>query len=432
MSFLPQYDVAIVGASLAGCATARLFAEQGFSVALIEQHTALNWHKRLCTHYIQACAIRPIQRLGLEPLIEQAGGVRSRMEIWTRWGWIKHESDSAPDTYGYSIRRQTLDPIVRQLAADTPGVELLLGSKVQTLLRDQGRFVGMTLRDNQGVTRDISARLIVAADGRNSPLADQAEVPVKVRRNERFTYFAYYRNVRLASGDDSQLWMLDPDVAYALPCEDGITLLCAWITKDKLADFQRDREGSFERFLLSLPDGPDLARAERVSELLGAVDLPVVFHYAALPGLALVGDAALAADPLWGVGCGWAFQSAEWLVDAVSPALANGDGLDRALNAYRLQHRRMLGGHFAMISSYARGQRFSMFEKLYFSAAAKNPAMADTILAFGARRIRAESLLKPTTMARAVWANLRPRRAAHQPGAPTGEKVLASVSTRHD
>ena len=31
------------------------------------------------------------------------------------------------------------------------------------------------------------------------------------------------------------------------------------------------------------------------------------------PGLALIGDAALATDPLFGVGCGWAFQSAEWL-----------------------------------------------------------------------------------------------------------------------
>jgi hypothetical protein len=26
-----------------------------------------------------------------------------------------------------------------------------------------------------------------------------------------------------------------------------------------------------------------------------------------------VGDAAIAADPMWGVGCGWAFQSGEWL-----------------------------------------------------------------------------------------------------------------------
>lgn len=403
-----QYDVAIVGASLAGCAAARLLSQQGLSVALIEQHSAVDWYKRLCTHYIQACAVPAIQQLGLEPLIEEAGGVRSRMEIWTRWGWIKHEPDTPPDAFGYSIRRQTLDPIVRQLAAATPGVDLLLGCKAQQLLRDVDRFTGLTLCDRQGTKRELSARLVIAADGRNSPLAGLAGVRVKTRPNNRFTYFAYYRNVTMPSGSDSQLWMLDPDVAYALPCEDGITLLCAWITKDKLTAFQQDREGSFERFVQSLPDGPDMTAAERVSEIIGSVDLPVVFHYAAVPGLALVGDAALAADPLWGVGCGWAFQSAQWLAECVGPALISGQNVDRAADEYRRRHRHALGGHFALIASYARGRRFSMFEKLYFSAAARDPGMADLILAFGARRVRAESLLAPTALARAIWSSLRP------------------------
>jgi len=46
-----------------------------------------------------------------------------------------------------------------------------------------------------------------------------------------------------------------------------------------------------------------------------------VAHTPSAPGMALVGDAALAIDPLWGVGCGWALQSAEWLADSVAPAL---------------------------------------------------------------------------------------------------------------
>ena len=116
----PQYDVAVVGASLAGCTAARLFAQQGPSVALVDQHAAIDWHKRLCTYYIQACAVLTIERLGLAPLIELAGAVRSRLETWTRWGWIKHIRSAASDNYGYSVRRQTLDPIVRRLAADTP------------------------------------------------------------------------------------------------------------------------------------------------------------------------------------------------------------------------------------------------------------------------------------------------------------------------
>src|SRR5262245_2798635 len=101
MPAAPVYDVAIVGASLAGCSAARLFAQRGLRVALVEQHGAIDWHKRLCTHYIQACAVPAIQRLGLAPHVERAGGVRSRMEIWTRYGWIRHAAQTSRETYGY-------------------------------------------------------------------------------------------------------------------------------------------------------------------------------------------------------------------------------------------------------------------------------------------------------------------------------------------
>jgi len=50
-----------------------------------------------------------------------------------------------------------------------------------------------------------------------------------------------------------------------------------------------------------------------------------------VPGLAFIGDAAMASDPLWAGGCGRAFQSAAWLVDATAEALGSKHGLDRAL-----------------------------------------------------------------------------------------------------
>ena len=402
-----MYDVAVVGASLAGCSTTRLFAQQGLSVALIEQHAAIDWHKRLCTHYIQACAVPTIERLGLAPLIERAGGVRSRMEIWTRWGWIRHPPCTSADTYGYSIRRKTLDPLVRQLAAETPGVTMVLGSTAYGVFREGDRVAGVAVRNPQGAETEVRARLVVAADGRNSPVADLAGVPLVSKPNNRFAYFAYYRNLPLTSGQDSQFWMLDPDAAYALPNEDGITLLCCWLTKEKLEAFRGDREASFERFFTALPSGPDLARGQRISEVMGALDVPIELRGGTAAGLALVGDAALAPDPLWGVGCGWAFQSAEWLVDSTASVLRTGGDLPAALKHYHKRHRWELVGHYGIIADYARGRRFRAIEKLYYDAAARDPEMADIILAFGARRVGVRRLFAPSTLARAAWNKLR-------------------------
>ena len=63
-----------------------------------------------------------------------------------------------------------------------------------------------------------------------------------------------------------------------------------------------------------------------------------VLHTPTAPGLALVGDAAGAIDPLFGVGCGFALQGSEWLADSVSPALRGAESLDAGLKRYRRRH----------------------------------------------------------------------------------------------
>jgi menaquinone-9 beta-reductase len=139
--------------------------------------------------------------------------------------------------------------------------------------------------------------------------------------HNRFGYAVHYRNLPLASGDEALLWFYGLDVAYAFPNDDGVTVLACFMINDKLPAFKRDLYGSFTRFFDELPRAPRIAEAEPTSKVIGALDMPNISRRAALPGLALVGDAALAADPLWGTGCGWAFRSAEWLVEHTAAAL---------------------------------------------------------------------------------------------------------------
>jgi len=43
--------------------------------------------------------------------------------VWTRWGWIT-DADGAR---AFTVRREKLDPMIRELAASTPGVDFLPG-----------------------------------------------------------------------------------------------------------------------------------------------------------------------------------------------------------------------------------------------------------------------------------------------------------------
>jgi 2-polyprenyl-6-methoxyphenol hydroxylase-like FAD-dependent oxidoreductase len=125
------------------------------------------------------------------------------------------------------------------------------------------------------------------------------------------------------------------------------------------------------------------------------------------PGLALVGDAAIAADPLWGVGCGWAFQSAEWLAEAVGPTLYGSTGeLDAGLERYRKRHRAGLAAHEKFTSAYSTGRRFNPMEKLLFRAAARDGRIAQRMMLMGERWIAPQKMLNPATMARVVRVNL--------------------------
>jgi flavin-dependent dehydrogenase len=393
----PDFDAVIVGASVAGCTAARLFAQRGARVALVERRPDLDAYKTVCTHYIQPSATPTIERLGLAALIEERGAVRNSIDLWTPYGgWIRHRG-AAP--YGYNVTRQVLDPLLRRMTAETPGVELLAGYTATELLSDGAGGPGIVVEDRQRAGRALRGRLVVAADGRDTHLARMAGVRGRVRPHNRFFYWAYWRGVQPAD-DRSRMWFMEPDCAYTFPNEDGLCLVLVGPHRDRLPEFRDDLEGAYMSYIAALPDAPDLTRATRESKLLGKLDLPNVSRPAARPGLAFVGDAALASDPLWGVGCGWAFQSAEWLVEETADALVGDGDLDAALDSYRKVHRRRLGLHHFLISDIASARPANPVERAMYRGAVDDDEVYRTFEAIGARRRSPAALVAPATLAR--------------------------------
>ena len=404
----PEFDVAVVGASIAGCTAATLFARRGARVALIERQPDIAAYKRICTHIIHPSALPTLRRTGLIEPIEAAGGVQSTFDVWRRWGWIRPREEEARErhVYAFNMRRELLDPMLRRLAAQTPGVELLMGHTVNGLIRADDRVSGLQAVAKDGGCRRLSARLVVGADGRSSPVAKLAGINERSSINNRFAYFAYYRDLPLASGSGTQLWFLDPDVAGALPQDSGLTLLVYFGHRDRLPEWKRDLEASFVRAFAGLPLAPPLRDAERVSPLLGKLEAPNVLRSGAPAGLALVGDAALASDPAAGVGCSWALQSAEWLVEETAAAVLGDEPLERALRRYRRRHRAQLIGHHRLISIDSKAGPPSPIERLFFSAAVRDPATARHLHDFATRKIRPRQFLAPPAIARALGARI--------------------------
>ena len=162
---------------------------------------------------------------------------------------------------------------------------------------------------------------MVGADGRDSRIAELSGVRSKTLPHGRFAYGAYFEDALPDTSPDSSLWFLDPDIAAAFPTDSGLTFYVAMPTKARLPEFRQDPLAALIDFVAAIPDAPPIRSGRPVEPLLGKLEMPNRVRRPVAPGLALVGDAALAADPLFGVGCGWALQSGEWLADSVSPAM---------------------------------------------------------------------------------------------------------------
>lgn len=418
MSSRGDFDAVVVGASLAGCTAATLLGRAGLRVALVEKSPDPAAYKRICSHFVQASAVPTLQRLGVLAELEAVGARRARTRLWTRWGWIMPPERSRVPA-SVNIRRQVLDPLIRRLASETDGVELLLGASVRRLLRGRdGEVRGVGLHDAAGGERELAAPLTIGADGRGSTVAKLAGVKERRVAHGRFAYAAYFEGPEPEGAPDCSFWVLDPQMVAAFPTDGGLTMYACMPTRDRLPEFRRDLERAFTSFVADVPDAPPILASRRVGPIQGKLEMTNVLHAPTADGLALAGDAAAALDPLWGIGCGFALQSAEWLSDAVAPALAGELALSDCLRSYRRRYRRGLSQHTAMILDYASGRRMNAGERLLFSGAARSRRLAEPFEAFGTRSVQPSRFLPramPVALAAGARAALRAQERCEPP-----------------
>jgi 2-polyprenyl-6-methoxyphenol hydroxylase-like FAD-dependent oxidoreductase len=392
-----EYDAVVVGGSLAGCATAINLGRRGLRVAVLEAHRDPAFYKRVCTHLIQPTALPTLQRMGLDTAIEAAGGVRMHTSFWTPVGWANERDYTEPGRHGYTVRRSVLDPLMRGTAAATPGVDVRLGVKVVGLHRDENdRVAGVVVRGDDG-DETIRARMVVGADGASSKIAADAGLRAKESPNRRASYFAYFRNVPIPEGN-FRVWLMPPDALGLIGADHGMTLVSILIDKQRVPELLDGKEEYLRRRFAELPDAPDLSGAEQVSDITGIRDRPNLTRTrTVLPGLALVGDAALAADPLRGVGLGWALEGAEWLSDLTADALASRDTgrIDAALRRYQRRHRRELWPQQMVFNRNSKQAAPPPPVRRMLAAAATDPYVAERFWPFVQRTASAGRLLTP-------------------------------------
>jgi len=184
-------DVIVVGSRCAGAATARLLAQRGHSVLMVDR--AHFPSDTVSTHCITPGGAMQLRRWGLLDRV-LATNVPWVPEFTLTIGpnELGNPMGDDPLIGSVSPRRIVLDELLVDAAMEA-GAQLREGVTIKELLREDGRVVGVAGHDEGGGRFEERASLVVGADGTHSTIAKLAGAAVyDERAGHGSGYYAYF------------------------------------------------------------------------------------------------------------------------------------------------------------------------------------------------------------------------------------------------
>jgi flavin-dependent dehydrogenase len=254
-----------------------------------------------------------------------------------------------PDMDGlYAPRRTVLDRVLVD-AAQGAGAAITFETQLVDLIRaDDGRVTGVRLKDGHDRERQVSAELVIGADGVHSTVARLVGSDCyRTGRHATGVVFGYWSGPAF----DGYHWYYNPGVsAGAIPTNDEHTLVFATVPQSRFHETMRHgADAGFRKVLREC--APDLAAVVEESTMVekyrGFSGEIGFFRQSFGPGWALVGDAGYFKDPLTAHGMTDALINAELLAQAA------GAGTEAAFAGYQSARDRLAGRHFDVTDAVA-------------------------------------------------------------------------------
>jgi flavin-dependent dehydrogenase len=311
------HDVLIAGAGPAGSLAAIVLARAGARVRVLER-AAFPRHK-LCGDTFNPGALQVLAPHVPIEWLQTRGRALDGMVLTGPGGVTVHGRYGLGQT-GRCVARAEVDGWLAEQARHA-GATVDERWRVDAPLLDAtGTVAGVTATSPNGRTEACRARVVIAADGRESRLARAAALTRFARRPRRWAVGAYFSGVAgLTSA--GEMHVRGGHYLGVAPMPDGLANACLVVPHRRAAPL-RDAAGALWAAIRHDSRlAPRFATAKLAAAPVVLGPMAVDARAAGIPGLFLAGDAAGFIDPVTGDGLHYALRGATFAAGAAASVL---------------------------------------------------------------------------------------------------------------
>lgn len=343
-----QFDAIVIGAGPAGCAAARILADHGRKVLLLEREKFPRYH---VGESLLPFTFYPLKRLGLiERMRESAFVKKYSVQFVSTSGkasqpfyfFNRYDQEVAQT---WQVLRSEFDLMLMEHARER-GATVIEEIEVTSLLQENGRVVGVQTRDRNGNSKEFRAPFTVDCTGKESFSAVRQRWRVRDPELNKVAVWTYYKGAKRDEGIDAGAttvaFVPEKGWFWYIPQHNdmvsvGVVAEGKYLTRGGIKDLKQIFEREIEQ---NAWIKQYLAPGHQTGSYYITHEFSFHSKHCAAPGLVLAGDAFCFLDPVFSSGLMFALKSGVMAADAIHQALVEQDFSMQRFSEYGSNLRR--------------------------------------------------------------------------------------------